>query len=313
MERVPVSFWFHFLKDEIHSDAFQHPELTETLLAGETKYIDEADPDYVKIMTDGFFPYENETVLGLKSAADFAKIKPLPDDSPWFTRQIEYAKKIVGRNDGRAYFYNVFCAATTVKFMRGDDGETFLADAVKENPDAVKKGLDIISGDLAKLARRVIEEAGVTGIYLSLQNLQGVSRETYDAILAPGEKAILEAANAVSDYQILHICGYAGHRNDLSWYTDYPAKAINWAAVVEGVPLEEGKRLLAARRSSAALAILITKSFTRVRKKKSKRKRKGSLLQPGARASFSARTARCRGIRIGSILNGCGKPQNKFF
>lgn len=109
--------------------------------------------------------------------------------------------------------------------------------------DAVKKGLDIISGDLAKLARRVIEEAGVTGIYLSLQNLQGVSRETYDAILAPGEKAILEAANAVSDYQILHICGYAGHRNDLSWYTDYPAKAINWAAVVEGVPLEEGKRL----------------------------------------------------------------------
>lgn len=243
VERVPVSFWFHFLKDEIHSDAFQHPELTETLLAGETKYIDEADPDYVKIMTDGFFPYENETVLGLKSAADFAKIKPLPDDSPWFTRQIEYAKKIVGRNDGRAYFYNVFCAATTVKFMRGDDGETFLADAVKENPDAVKKGLDIISGDLAKLARRVIEEAGVTGIYLSLQNLQGVSRETYDAILAPGEKAILEAANAVSDYQILHICGYAGHRNDLSWYTDYPAKAINWAAVVEGVPLEDGKRL----------------------------------------------------------------------
>ena len=107
----------------------------------------------------------------------------------------------------------------------------------------LKKGLDIISGDLAKLARRVIEEAGVTGIYLSLQNLQGVSRETYDAILAPGEKAILEAANAVSDYQILHICGYAGHRNDLSWYTDYPAKAINWAAVVEGVPLEEGKRL----------------------------------------------------------------------
>lgn len=29
----------------------------------------------------------------------------------------------------------------------------------------------------------------------------------------------------------------------MSWYTDYPAKAINWAAVVEGVPLEEGKRL----------------------------------------------------------------------
>jgi len=58
-----------------------------------------------------------------------------------------------------------------------------------------------------------------------------------------GSDAALRAANAASSYNILHICGYAGHRNELEWYKDYDAKTINWAAVVEGVPLEEGRRI----------------------------------------------------------------------
>ena len=54
VERVPAGFWFHFLDDEVHSNAFEHPELTEQVLAGEIKYIEESQPDFVKIMTDGF-------------------------------------------------------------------------------------------------------------------------------------------------------------------------------------------------------------------------------------------------------------------
>lgn len=61
VERVPAGFWFHFLADEIHSNAFEQPELTEQVLAGEIKYIEESQPDFVKIMTDGFFPYTSES------------------------------------------------------------------------------------------------------------------------------------------------------------------------------------------------------------------------------------------------------------
>ena len=39
----------------------------------------------------------------------------------------------------------------------------------------------------------------------------------------------------------------AGHRNDLTWYADYDVKTINWAAVVEGVPLEEGRKIFGGR------------------------------------------------------------------
>ena len=252
VDRVPSGFWFHFLGDEIHSDSFQHPELIEQLYTGQTKYIETAKPDFVKIMTDGFFPYENRTAFNLKDAADFKKIQPLPDDDPWFTTQIAYAKRLTSKyGNDVAMFYNLFCAGTTVKFMLPDitQGDAWLSRLVREDADAVRQGLDVISGDLAKLARRIITEGGATGIYFSLQNLlgDGITKDVYDQVLAPGEKQILAAANSVSDYNILHICGWSGHRNDLTWYADYDVKTINWAAVVEGVPLEEGRKIFGGR------------------------------------------------------------------
>ena len=130
VDRVPVGFWFHFLGDEIHSDSFQHPELIEQLYAGQTKYIETAKPDFVKIMTDGFFPYENRTAFNLKSAADFKRIQPLADDDPWFTTQIAYAKRLTSKyGNDVAMFYNLFCAGTTVKFMLPDitQGDAWLS------------------------------------------------------------------------------------------------------------------------------------------------------------------------------------------
>lgn len=251
-DRVPVGFWFHFLKDEIHSNSFEHPEFIEELFQGQTKYIDTAKPDFVKIMTDGFFPYENKTVQHLETAEDFKHIQPLADDDPWFTTQIAYAKRLTDKYGADlAMFYNVFCAGTTIKFMRDDisTSEEYLAQLVREDPQAVRQGLDVISGDLAKLAKRLITEGGVTGIYLSLQNLlgEGITKDVYDQVFAPGEKEILAAANSVSDYNILHICGWHGHRNDLSWYADYDVKTINWAVVVEDVPLSEGRKIFGQR------------------------------------------------------------------
>lgn len=249
VDRIPSGFWFHFLADEIHSNSFEHPELIEKLFAGQTHYIDTVKPDFVKIMTDGFFPYENRTTFNLKSAADFAAIQPLADDDPWFTTQIAYAKRLTSRYPELAMFYNLFCAGTTLKFMLPDisQGDAWLSGLIAEDAAAVRKGLDVISGDIAKLAKRLITEGGVTGIYLSLQNLQGTSKEVYRDVLTPGEKQILAAANSVSDYNILHICGWSGHRNDLTWYADYDVKTINWAAVVEGVTLEDGRKIFGDR------------------------------------------------------------------
>lgn len=251
-ERAASGFWFHFLADEVHSNAFEDPSLTDQVLAGEIKYIEESQPDLVKIMTDGFFPYTNPTFVNAKNLDDLKNIKPLAKDDKWFTYQVAYAKKLTDRfGDQVATFYNLFCPGTIIKFMQPnfEDGEPYLASIVLEDKETVKKVFDVISEDLAELAKRVITEGGVTGIYFSLQNLlgEGITRELYDEVFVPGEKKILAAANSVSDYNILHICGYAGHRNDLSWYEDYDVKTINWAAVVEDVELEKGKKLFGGR------------------------------------------------------------------
>ena len=119
VERVPAGFWFHFLADEIHSNAFEQPELTEQVLAGEIKYIEESQPDFVKIMTDGFFPYTSESFLAAKTSEDLKHLQPLPKDDKWFTYQVAYAKKLTDKyGDKIATFYNLFCPGTIIKFMQ---------------------------------------------------------------------------------------------------------------------------------------------------------------------------------------------------
>ena len=37
------------------------------------------------------------------------------------------------------------------------------------------------------------------------------------------------------------MCGWAGNRNQLDLWRDYPAKVINWAVFVEGLDLDQGR------------------------------------------------------------------------
>lgn len=251
--RVPSGFWFHFLDDALHADAFAEPKLNARVLESELRYIDGFRPDFVKIMTDGFFAYRSPAVRKVRTAAELARVRPLAEDDPWFERQIAYAKEITKRHgDEVATFYNLFCAGTTLKFMYPGaltEAEDFLLGLIHEDKEAVKAAFAVISADLATLARRLVKEAGVTGIYFSLQNHRGFGhdRSVYDEVFAPGEKEILRAANEASDYNILHICGYEGHHNKIDWYADYDVKTINWAVGVEGVPLEEGRKVFGGR------------------------------------------------------------------
>lgn len=250
VEHVPVSFWFHFLKDEIHSDNLKNPENIQINIEGHKKYIEEFHPDFVKIMTDGFFPYPNSALRNIKSIDGLRNLQPLPEDHPWFTEQVKYAKAVIAElGEDTCTFYNLFCAATTFKFMQDENGEELLATFIREDGELVKAAFDVLSHDLARLAKKIIVDGGATGIYFSLQNLtgEGMTKAVYDEVVAPGEKYILAEVKTVSDYNILHVCGYEGHRNDLTWYADYDVKAINWAAEVEHIPLEEGKKIFGGR------------------------------------------------------------------
>ena len=247
-DRIPVGFWHHFLQDEVGADAFSHPQLTEKALEGQADFYQAFEPDMIKIMSDGFFGYPHPL---LQKAVDRPKelmaITPLGRESEWFAAQIRYARKLVSiYGKETPLFYNLFAVPRTIEFMQTGIGHPVnLSDWLKQEPNKLAHVLDVISDDYAELAKALVEEAKVDGIYLSVNNIScdEVTEEAYRTIIAPYEQKILEAANRAGGENILHICGYHGFHNHLSWYREYPFLAVNWAAKVEGVSLSEGKKL----------------------------------------------------------------------
>ena len=250
VDRVPVGFWFHFLPSPETADSLAEPANVEKNVAGHRAFYEKFQPDFVKIMTDGYFLYPHPALAAVRSAADFGRLQPLGAGHVWIRKQVELVKRLQSIFGAEVLsFYNVFAPARVLEWSLPAYTKTLLGDWIAADKEAVKRGLAVLAEDIAALSRAVIAEGGAAGIYFSVQNIDDVrvTKGVYAEVFAPGELAIQTAANAVSSYNILHICGYEGHHNDLSWYTGYPAKAINWAVQVEKLPLERGKELFGGR------------------------------------------------------------------
>lgn len=245
-ERIPVGFWFHFVEGEEFYEGLEKPEILQKNLDGHIKFYQEFNPDFMKLMSDGFFSYPNPLLKDTLKKDQWKDIVPLGAHHPWIEQQIELVKQLIGTVGSEIFtIYNIFAPATFFKFLHKDEGNQVLSKLIIEDRELAKHVLGVIADDLAVLSKRVITEGGTDGIYLSVQNVQDerISKEDYLEIIAPSEFKVLSAANSVSDNNILHICGYEGSRNDLSIYETYSAKAYNWAVNIEGVSLSQGKKL----------------------------------------------------------------------
>jgi len=234
VDHVPVGFWFHFAGEEAKGDA---------CVAAHLKYYRETDLDFVKIMCDNYFPYP---LPEIKEAADWASLTPLSADHPFIAEQVARAKAIVSDiGEERCVFYNVFAPFSSLRFGAEAQGinDATVMEHIKEDPKAVMKALDVIGQSNALLAELLIEEAGCDGIYYCVQGgeFDRFSQEEYEALITPSDLYVLEHANRYSENNILHMCGWAGNRNNLDLWQDYPAKVFNWAVFVEGLDLDDGR------------------------------------------------------------------------
>jgi uroporphyrinogen decarboxylase len=247
-ERVPVGFWFHLLKDP-EMDGLVDPSLIEINLEGTKKFFNEFKPDFVKIMSDGFFTCPNRIFLDSENNADLWKVKPLGENHEWVEKQVEFVKKLAAFfGSDTMTFYNIFAPATNFKFGRKKQGrntDKIFADFALQDADAMAYALDVVADDNIALIKRLITEVKVDGIYYSTGDIADsrVTPEIRKKVVMPSDLKILNAAKELSTYNILHICGWQGRRNNLANFADYPASIINWASVVEKVSLGEGKKL----------------------------------------------------------------------
>jgi uroporphyrinogen decarboxylase len=245
VEHTPVGFWFHYAEDE-KEDGFKNPAIFDINIEGHKKFYAEFKPDFVKIMTDGFFVYPDEAFQKAEKAADLRAVKPIGENHPWIEKQVAFAKTLAEVwGDEVLSFYNVFAPSALFRFARADvEGvaET-LAGFIDEDAGAVDYAFNVVAKDSAALVRRIVREGGASGVYYSTQDISGGETPERRRLVEVNDMTVLNAANDVSRYNILHICGYAGCRNNLAHFIDYPAQIVNWAATVEGVSLIQGKKL----------------------------------------------------------------------
>ncbi|MEO1769273.1 uroporphyrinogen decarboxylase family protein [Candidatus Enterococcus ferrettii] len=244
VERVPVGFWFHFItnEEELRQPI---PEVIERNIAGHQTFIAEFQPDFVKLMSDGFFYYPNEQIAQARTIDDLKDIQSIGKEHPWIQQQValvrEQKKHFL---EDIAAFYNIFAPATYFKWQL-PGGEAQFAEFLLENPELTQHVLNVIAEDISHLVTAVLSQTDIDGIYLSVQNVQDqrISSDIYARFIRSSDLIVLEAANRISANNILHICGYEGATNDLSLYQDYPSAAVNWAVGPEQVSLIEGKNL----------------------------------------------------------------------
>ncbi|MDR1084552.1 MAG: uroporphyrinogen decarboxylase [Deltaproteobacteria bacterium] len=239
VSRVPVGFWFHFLPDVLTDDWRENPRLLEQNVAGHQEFIKAFKPALVKIMSDGFFFYPSP---GVFQPIDLPMITAIDSDHKWLQAQVTLIRRVRSCQEDATYFYNIFSPLTSLRFKLGLERLKYFCEA---QPEALGKTLSRMADGLAHLARAAVTDGGADGIYLSVQNpdLNFFSYDFYAQYAAPGEKDILKAAQSAGGRNILHICGYAGVKNRLPFYADYPFDAVNWAVNVEDIPLEKGRTI----------------------------------------------------------------------
>lgn len=229
VDRVPVGFWFHFTGNEMFG---------EPCIQAHLNYYQHSRMDYAKIMCDGYFRPPMD--YGVKMASDWRKIRPVGRQGAYIADQLERAKRVnEALAPDRCTLYNIFAPFSVIRWC----GEEMVMAHLREDPESVMEGMKIISQDVAELSRLVVEEAGCTGIYFCLQGGEKdrFTEEEYRSWIAPSELSVLHEANRNSPYNMIHCCGWAGDPNRLELWSDYPAKAVNWAVFIENMSLAQGR------------------------------------------------------------------------
>lgn len=230
VDHVPVGFWYHFEGEQT---------MGEPCVQAHVDYVHDCDLDMVKIMSDSYFAYPIPETI--REAKDWQDLTPLGKDHPFIRDQVERARRIV-EEIGREMpvFYNVFAPFSSIRFGAGEDR---VMEDLRRDKLAVMHALDVIAQDNAMLAELLIREAGCDGIYYCVQagETNRFTCSEYNRMIQPSDLYVLEHANRFSSYNILHCCSWAGDRNRLELWKNYPVKCVNWGVYVEQMSLADGR------------------------------------------------------------------------
>lgn len=108
-------------------------------------------------------------------------------------------------------------------------GSELLNAHIRENPQAVQRGMQVITDSLMGFVKECIR-LGLDGFYTSTQGGEAGrfdNIELFNQCVRPYDLALMEEINRSCIFNILHVCDYHLPYSGLSNFVDYPGQVVN--------------------------------------------------------------------------------------
>ena len=243
VDHVPAGFWLHF-RPEYHGG--------EAMAQRHIEFYRQTGFDLLKVMNDtGYGPVGT---FHVREAADWHRLEPTPLSEAHFQSHLEGLKGIVDALGAEVPIittaFNPFREAVVT--LQASDPQRYpgepearrgLLEQLRQEPEPVLQGLQVIADDLARFYRACVVEAGAGGIYFSAKGGERdhMTDEEHARFVAPFDLYVLSEVGQVAEYLVGHFCGQS---LNLERFRDYPVNLANWAYQSDNPTLREGKVIL---------------------------------------------------------------------
>ena len=208
---IPAAFFQHF--DSAHHQG-------QAAIDKHLEFFRSTDMDFVKIQYEQLFPPS----APIRKPEDWAHV-PLCSEE-FFEAPIHVVEGLVKAAQAEALvimtLHSPFMWATHL------DEHADITNHLKEDPEAVKKGLAIMTENVLTLVRGC-KRAGIDGFYASSQGGEAFrfqDSNIFQEYIKPTDLAVWDEISSCS-FNILHICDYEGGYDDLTPFLDYPGHVVN--------------------------------------------------------------------------------------
>jgi uroporphyrinogen decarboxylase len=229
VDRVPIALWRHFPGDD---------QKAESLAAAHVAFQQRYQWDFLKVTPAGGY-YGDDWGLRatykpnregtrhysdrpVKNAADWTRLKPLDVTAGAYGRELHALRLVREALPDTLLLSTVFSPLSIARTLSGDQA---LIRYLRENPDGLHRGLEVITDVTAQFAAETLA-AGADGLFFATQCATAgyMAVEEYEEFGRPDDLRVLAGARG-SEMTILHV-----HGRDIIFdaLTDYPADVINW-------------------------------------------------------------------------------------
>jgi uroporphyrinogen decarboxylase len=230
VDRPPVALWRHWPGDDQDAE-----ELARAQVAFQRRY----DFDFIKVTpSSSYCCYDwgvRDRYLGslegtreyskrvVHEPDDWAKLQVLEPNEGALGRQLRCLQSIARQvGEDVPFIQTIFNPLSMAKYVAGE--ETMLVH-MRRYPDALIKGLDILTETCVRFVREVVK-TGAAGIFLAVQHARYnlMSADEYKAVGMARDLQVLEATEGAW-FNLLHL-----HGDDVMFdlLGDYPVQVINW-------------------------------------------------------------------------------------